>query len=173
MEKQKMLYQQARLHDRGAAEMVLQMISASKGGQLHAAPPVFSLRAPFLNSVSLPAVVARSSRRHGDRHPQVRHFYPERGQHPGPAGKSPERAPHAARVVLRSSCLLSTQFGFFVCFFFAAENAGLPEGKKRRGIFQKSVWSDDVLQVVQSLRFVLSRKDSILMLPTADCRHPC
>ncbi|XP_008397627.1 ryanodine receptor 3 isoform X4 [Poecilia reticulata] len=30
-EKQKMLYQQARLHDRGAAEMVLQMISASKG----------------------------------------------------------------------------------------------------------------------------------------------
>uniref|UniRef100_A0A672KZ94 Ryanodine receptor 3 n=1 Tax=Sinocyclocheilus grahami TaxID=75366 RepID=A0A672KZ94_SINGR len=31
MEKQKTLYQQARLHDRGAAEMVLQMISASKG----------------------------------------------------------------------------------------------------------------------------------------------
>ncbi|XP_054861875.1 ryanodine receptor 3-like isoform X4 [Amphiprion ocellaris] len=31
MEKQKMLYQQARLHDRGAAEMVLQVISASKG----------------------------------------------------------------------------------------------------------------------------------------------
>ncbi|XP_043914983.1 ryanodine receptor 2 [Protopterus annectens] len=30
-EKQKLLYQQARLHDRGAAEMVLQMISASKG----------------------------------------------------------------------------------------------------------------------------------------------
>ncbi|GCB66916.1 hypothetical protein scyTo_0005050, partial [Scyliorhinus torazame] len=30
MEKQKLLYQQARLHDRGAAEMVLQMISASK-----------------------------------------------------------------------------------------------------------------------------------------------
>ncbi|XP_074393632.1 ryanodine receptor 2 isoform X14 [Zonotrichia albicollis] len=31
MEKQKLLYQQARLHDRGAAEMVLQTISASKG----------------------------------------------------------------------------------------------------------------------------------------------
>uniref|UniRef100_A0A4W3IZU4 Ryanodine receptor 2 n=1 Tax=Callorhinchus milii TaxID=7868 RepID=A0A4W3IZU4_CALMI len=31
MEKQKLLYQQARLHDRGAAEMVLQMISACKG----------------------------------------------------------------------------------------------------------------------------------------------
>nr|XP_014340342.1 PREDICTED: ryanodine receptor 2 [Latimeria chalumnae] len=31
MEKQNLLYQQARLHDRGAAEMVLQMISASKG----------------------------------------------------------------------------------------------------------------------------------------------
>eukprot|EP00063_Salmo_salar_P056129 XP_014030964.1 PREDICTED: ryanodine receptor 3-like isoform X6 [Salmo salar] len=31
MEKQKTLYQQARLHDRGAAEMVLQMISASRG----------------------------------------------------------------------------------------------------------------------------------------------
>lgn len=32
MEKQKILYQQARLHARGAAEMVLQMISATKGG---------------------------------------------------------------------------------------------------------------------------------------------
>ncbi|XP_075412509.1 ryanodine receptor 2 [Tenrec ecaudatus] len=31
MEKQKLLYQQARLHDRGAAEMVFQTISASKG----------------------------------------------------------------------------------------------------------------------------------------------
>ncbi|MGH0130667.1 UNVERIFIED_CONTAM: hypothetical protein FKN15_003166 [Acipenser sinensis] len=31
VEKQKLLYQQVRLHDRGAAEMVLQMISASKG----------------------------------------------------------------------------------------------------------------------------------------------
>lgn len=115
MEKQKMLYQQARLHDRGAAEMVLQMISASKGGQRHAAPPVLSLRAPFLNSVCLPTVVARSSRRHGDRHPQVRHFHPERGEHPGPAGTSP---PRAARVWLHSSCLLSTQFGFFVFVFF-------------------------------------------------------
>lgn len=35
MEKQKILYQQARLHARGAAEMVLQMISASKGTQLY------------------------------------------------------------------------------------------------------------------------------------------
>lgn len=33
MEKQKILYQQARLHARGAAEMVLQMISASKGNR--------------------------------------------------------------------------------------------------------------------------------------------
>lgn len=31
MEKQKILYQQARLHARGAAEMVLQMIGSSKG----------------------------------------------------------------------------------------------------------------------------------------------
>ena len=31
MEKQKLLYQQARLHCRGASEMVLQTISASKG----------------------------------------------------------------------------------------------------------------------------------------------
>lgn len=31
MEKQKTLYQQSRLHERGAAEMILQMMSASKG----------------------------------------------------------------------------------------------------------------------------------------------
>lgn len=41
MEKQKMLYQQARLHDRGAAEMVLQMISASKGKKTHNHLPAF------------------------------------------------------------------------------------------------------------------------------------
>lgn len=82
MEKQKMLYQQARLHDRGAAEMVLQMISASKGGEVHA----FFLRAPFLTSSVCGYVATRSSRRHGDCHPQIRHFYPERGEHPGPAG---------------------------------------------------------------------------------------
>lgn len=38
MEKQKILYQQARLHARGAAEMVLQMISASKGTRLYFCP---------------------------------------------------------------------------------------------------------------------------------------
>lgn len=31
MEKQRLLYQQARLHERGAAEMVLQNLSASRG----------------------------------------------------------------------------------------------------------------------------------------------
>lgn len=50
MEKQKLLYQQARLHDRGAAEMVLQTISASKGNillcRLHA-------KANFLLSLKL------------------------------------------------------------------------------------------------------------------------
>lgn len=33
MEKQRLLYQQSRLHNRGAAEMVLQMISACKGSR--------------------------------------------------------------------------------------------------------------------------------------------
>lgn len=42
MEKQKLLYQQARLHERGAAEMVLQTISASKGGSLLRAPECLS-----------------------------------------------------------------------------------------------------------------------------------
>lgn len=37
MEKQRLLYQQSRLHNRGAAEMVLQMISACKGMVHHKA----------------------------------------------------------------------------------------------------------------------------------------
>lgn len=57
MEKQKMLYQQARLHDRGAAEMVLQMVSASKGGEpltlLPYAPSTFP-HAPLAVILSLP-----------------------------------------------------------------------------------------------------------------------
>lgn len=30
-----------------------------------------------------------------------------------------------------------------------AENAGLPQGEKRRRLLQESVWTDDVLQVVE------------------------
>ena len=55
MEKQKLLYQQARLHDRGAAEMVLQTISASKGELITLSWkgwfcrfPLYSLGAPLL-----------------------------------------------------------------------------------------------------------------------------
>lgn len=48
MEKQKMLYQQARLHDRGAAEMVLQMISASKGRKTHIHLSAFLLLPPLV-----------------------------------------------------------------------------------------------------------------------------
>lgn len=44
MEKQRLLYQQARLHTRGAAEMVLQMISACKGAlRVHLAPPEYTI----------------------------------------------------------------------------------------------------------------------------------
>lgn len=55
MEKQRLLYQQARLHNRGAAEMVLQMISACKGVlHMHPAPPehthpVFTLPNPSVS----------------------------------------------------------------------------------------------------------------------------
>ncbi len=49
MEKQRLLYQQSRLHNRGAAEMVLQMISACKGS---VAPlslaSTFSLQTSFM-----------------------------------------------------------------------------------------------------------------------------
>ena len=47
MEKQRLLYQQARLHTRGAAEMVLQMISACKGAlRVHLAPPEYTRPVP-------------------------------------------------------------------------------------------------------------------------------
>lgn len=47
MEKQRLLYQQARLHTRGAAEMVLQMISACKGAlHVHLAPPEYTRPVP-------------------------------------------------------------------------------------------------------------------------------
>lgn len=57
MEKQKMLYQQARLHDRGAAEMVLQMISASKGRGEN-----FSPSCSFLTSSRHVVLTVRSAR---------------------------------------------------------------------------------------------------------------
>lgn len=45
MEKQRLLYQQSRLHNRGAAEMVLQMISACKGA-VWALPPIPGIPLP-------------------------------------------------------------------------------------------------------------------------------
>lgn len=52
MEKQKILYQQARLHARGAAEMVLQMISASKGTSRYFSP--FALSKVFIYCIRFP-----------------------------------------------------------------------------------------------------------------------
>lgn len=50
MEKQRLLYQQSRLHNRGAAEMVLQMISACKGSL---APIVLGQHFVFLHNLNL------------------------------------------------------------------------------------------------------------------------
>ncbi|KAM7385413.1 hypothetical protein PAMP_001499 [Pampus punctatissimus] len=49
MEKQKLLYQQARLHHRGASEMVLQTISASKGTMGSMIAPTLKLGIALLN----------------------------------------------------------------------------------------------------------------------------
>ncbi|KYO42522.1 hypothetical protein Y1Q_0016287 [Alligator mississippiensis] len=49
MEKQKLLYQQARLHNRGAAEMVLQMISACKGERSDMVSSTLKLGIAILN----------------------------------------------------------------------------------------------------------------------------
>lgn len=40
-------------------------------------------------------------------------------------------------------------FALFLTAFALTENAGLPEGEKRRGILQEPVWADDVLQVTK------------------------
>lgn len=75
------------------------------------------------------------------------------------------------------TCVTSQLPSVTDCFCLAAENAGLPEGKKRCGIFQKSVWADDVLQVVKPLGFLLSQKDAVILIEkliqTAYCRHQC
>lgn len=110
MEKQKMLYQQARLHDRGAAEMVLQMISASKGRGEN-----FSPFCAFLTSSRhvVLTCVTRPSRRHGDCHPQVRHIYPERGEHPGPAGTwPPAYAGRSSSLLLTASALVQKMLDY-------------------------------------------------------------
>ncbi|XP_040906318.1 ryanodine receptor 2 [Toxotes jaculatrix] len=54
MEKQKLLYQQARLHLRGASEMVLQIISASKGAMSSMIAPTLKLGIAVLNGGNAP-----------------------------------------------------------------------------------------------------------------------
>ena len=82
-----MLYQQARLHDRGAAEMVLQMISASKGGKTHIDLSAFLQLPPhLLHLYNTWLVVIRSTWCYSDFHPQTGHLHPQWGKHTGPAG---------------------------------------------------------------------------------------
>lgn len=78
-----MLYQQARLHDRGAAEMVLQMISATKGKiktriDLSCSKHTSSQKCYLCSS--------RSPRRYGHIHAEAGDLHPQRGEHSGPAG---------------------------------------------------------------------------------------
>ena len=55
MEKQKLLYQQARLHDRGAAEMVLQTISASKG-LFQISRCLNETKTPFMHGINMDTI---------------------------------------------------------------------------------------------------------------------
>lgn len=55
MEKQRLLYQQARLHNRGAAEMVLQMISACKGALVQALLPSTRILSPLPGDPAAPS----------------------------------------------------------------------------------------------------------------------
>lgn len=82
MEKQKMLYQQARLHDRGAAEMVLQMISASKGSKPHTHTHTQTCVLSYSSPIMYPF---RSAWCHCHFHPQTGHLHSQRWKHPGPA----------------------------------------------------------------------------------------
>lgn len=88
----------------------------------------------------------RTTGRHGDRHPSARHLHPERRQHPGAAGK---QAPALYRIGLEARQSGDAHLNVHLVLALGAENAGLPEGEKRRGLLQESVWTDDVLQVVE------------------------
>jgi len=140
MEKQKLLYQQARLHDRGAAEMVLQTISASKGGLLPS-----SSRYQCVDGLVTPVddlSLWGSSRRdgsHGGLHPEAGHSRPQRRELHRPAGTSA-----SPRVPASSSGLLLT---LQRSLFSLTENVGLPEGEEGRGLLPESGWPDAVMQV--------------------------
>lgn len=149
MEKQKMLYQQARLHDRGAAEMVLQMISASKG------------RNPFNLSdvLELPATVWC-----GDCvmncGPQVDlvlwWLSPLNWASPSSTGGTFSSSRYAS--VQRDAPMSPTPSAHFLLrLCVGTENAGLPEGETRCWVFQKFVWTHDVVQV-KKLKPALTHK---------------
>lgn len=144
MEKQKMLYQQARLHDRGAAEMVLQMISASKGRGENFSPFCAFLtgsRHVVLSSPGRLGAMVTVTLKLGISILNGGNILVQQVRGP----------PRAACV--QSVCVTD-------CFCFGAENAGLPEGKKRCRVFQKSVWADDVLQVKKRLMLLLLTNSS-------------
>ncbi len=82
MEKQKLLYQQARLHDRGAAEMVLQTISASKGEKT--LNP--ELTQVYREHVLMRVCLCRRDGADGGLHAEAGHRYTQRRKLNRPAG---------------------------------------------------------------------------------------
>lgn len=143
MEKQRLLYQQSRLHNRGAAEMVLQMISACKGAAASSLQPFL-----LCGSVqSLPVFLHHRLSHAGDTGPMVTTTL-KLGISILNGGNS---------EVQRVRVLESTHFRLFQdeCLKYftplLAENAGVSEGQEGCGLLPESAGTDaDMLVRIHS-----------------------
>lgn len=89
MEKQRLLYQQSRLHNRGAAEMVLQMISACKGSfnPRVIETPFVPAKVQFqLQDWDCPSLARRRDWANGDDEPQTGYLHSQWWKHRSSAG---------------------------------------------------------------------------------------
>lgn len=145
MEKQRLLYQQSRLHNRGAAEMVLQMISACKGS--------FWLMLFFLQRSSFPQVSLRLSLFHtGETGPMVTTTL-KLGISILNGGNSEVQRVCVLCKGLESEEITSSDElkSEFPSPLFS-ENAGIPEGQEGCGLLFKSAGTDADLLVSFFLR---------------------
>lgn len=145
MVKQRLLYQQSRLHNRGAAEMVLQMISACKGSfnPRVIETPFVPAKVQFqLQDWDCPSLARRRDWANGDDEPQTGYLHSQWRKHRSSAGMCSQSI-----KALAINQMKVTKLNIICSSPFLPENAGVPEGQEGRGLLLESPGTDADLLV--------------------------
>lgn len=144
MEKQRLLYQQSRLHNRGAAEMVLQMISACKGSWNPRVIQTLLLQQSFTSSFEIDTILLLHV---GETGPMVTTTLKLGISILNGGNSEVQRVCSQSIKALAMNQMTVTKLNLISSSPLLPENAGVPEGQEGRGLLLESPGTDADLLV--------------------------